>query len=1295
MDSSSFCRGDFTINFSDSSLANGTTAITEWKWSFGDGQELVANNNNDVAHDYHQTSTYKKYTPTLTVTDELGCSDSYKLEAFSFSPRASFYSYDTLRCGAFSIRFYNNSSAMVSNSNQYKWIYGDNEVGFGFSSSHNHTYSDTGKFTVKLVVTDDGGCMDSISRSNYIKLVRPVADFDIGSDTSKCVGTFSLPLVSTSTYSSSYVWDFGDTETSSTNNVEVSHFYKQAGKYDVRLIATGLNGCKDTITKPLKIKGPVGVLDIEDDYLCVGEPLITKIIGSNIAGYFWDFGDLSSTSDLSSSDSVNHYYQKSGKYLPNVILVSPESCQITLSAPDSIVIDSISAGPDANIECGDTHTNLTAISGLNFNDNYYWEGPSGVNYLPSNEVLSTAVDIPGYYILKAKGEKCGMTDTLEVTTSGIVPDADAGLDVKLDCISENASLTGSTTTADTKFKWEAPAGEVFNPNDSSATLTVRTAGKYVLTVTQKFCTTTDTVEVIECSLNPTDTLFKICADVAGTPATFSQYDLSVFESHVIGGVTSTVSWFADSSFEFPVINPSAITLQDSTEYFAKITSLDGLEIGRAKAEIIIHDYVEVDFSPIPATCELADTIQIEDAFPLGGQFSGTNVTTDGRFAPPEMEGVYPIKYEFTSVDGCRDTLMRSATVIDMPDAPIVEDTVRYCQAVVDLPLFQATAYVGNTLLWYTKDTVSLPSEPTLYRQVVTDSFYVTQKNSLCESVGSLITVIVDTTPVAPQPFPINEVCEGFEDTLYVKGFENSAFSWSIDNGISVVTQNSLQDSIHFTAGNSEISGTVFETTIEGCTGATTQFTIPVDLHPTQALVSGGLTDTLIYCITFDSKVLTGNNPLIGVGHWNVLKNTGSALIEVLNAVSPINEFTTMQDTLVAEWITENGVCPSTKATITILPEQAFYPEVTLDDLLPICEQNNIEFNAHPGIAAGDAPTYIFYNSKGELLSNTGLIPSMDLYATTDTTVFVKMVSNYQCLYKDTAVSNSVFLDVIKKPYANIQVTDSIICESNGPIQIWSDDNDEDSMYEWFFQNQLLDQGDSPLSFSLTIPQESGKYVLKVSNDYCPSALDSINIRIYEQVVTSFPQEVIDITYANGNSIQLPLEVEELNYDTVSTIVWDEDRYLGYYSISPRFFMGYIRDTSIQRPHYLAQNENINTTYTATVYTGPVNLGCESSSTVTVQNYMPAIVPNAFSPNGDGLNDTWIIHGLPKYPNTTIKVFNRWGNTLFEDHDGYQSPWDGTSNGVKVPIGTYYYVIDFLGSSDGSDFSDSGWLLIIE
>ncbi len=67
------------------------------------------------------------------------------------------------------------------------------------------------------------------------------------------------------------------------------------------------------------------------------------------------------------------------------------------------------------------------------------------------------------------------------------------------------------------------------------------------------------------------------------------------------------------------------------------------------------------------------------------------------------------------------------------------------------------------------------------------------------------------------------------------------------------------------------------------------------------------------------------------------------------------------------------------------------------------------------------------------------------------------------------------------------------------------------------------------------------------------------------------------------------------------------------------------------------------------------------------------IPNAFTPNGDGINDTWIIENIYMYPEAYINVFNRWGQQIFEAK-GSDGPWDGTYSGKFVSTGTYLYVI---------------------
>ena len=85
-------------------------------------------------------------------------------------------------------------------------------------------------------------------------------------------------------------------------------------------------------------------------------------------------------------------------------------------------------------------------------------------------------------------------------------------------------------------------------------------------------------------------------------------------------------------------------------------------------------------------------------------------------------------------------------------------------------------------------------------------------------------------------------------------------------------------------------------------------------------------------------------------------------------------------------------------------------------------------------------------------------------------------------------------------------------------------------------------------------------------------------------------------------------------------------------------------------------------------------GCTASDEVVVKVLKSPVIPNAFSPNGDGVHDRWVIEFLESYPNATVEVFNRYGQKVFESK-GYAKPWDGTVNGKVLPIGTYYYLVD--------------------
>ena len=87
-----------------------------------------------------------------------------------------------------------------------------------------------------------------------------------------------------------------------------------------------------------------------------------------------------------------------------------------------------------------------------------------------------------------------------------------------------------------------------------------------------------------------------------------------------------------------------------------------------------------------------------------------------------------------------------------------------------------------------------------------------------------------------------------------------------------------------------------------------------------------------------------------------------------------------------------------------------------------------------------------------------------------------------------------------------------------------------------------------------------------------------------------------------------------------------------------------------------------------------DMGCDEAE-VTI-HYMcdDVIIFNGFSPNNDNVNDAFTIHGLERYPNHSIQVFNRWGSKVFDATD-YQNDWKGTNAANDLPDGTYFYLFN--------------------
>ena len=366
------------VYFEDESTPDPVHSIQTWIWSYGDGQSDSLKS----PPFQHAYTTAANYAVKLQVVDSKGCIDSVvkRNSIIISSPKAAFYSVDSLSCANQSIRFTNLSTGPLL---QYKWDFGD-----GQSSTINnpvHQYNLQGDYNIRLLVIDQYGCKDSAQKNNYISVHNPVAQFSISDSVSTCP-----PLVvnfsNQSQHFISYEWDFGDGTKSALQNP--IHFYTYPGTYHPKLKVMSNGGCTDTLTKNVIVRGPQGSFIYDSEPACI--PKQVKFVAStkDEVIFIWDFNDGETVTAVDSL--VMHMYTRMGDYLPKMILKDPQGCQVPIVGKDTIHLYGVNAkfGLSRQIVCDSGLVEFRDSSVSNdLITNYHWsfgDGGSSILKNPSH-----------------------------------------------------------------------------------------------------------------------------------------------------------------------------------------------------------------------------------------------------------------------------------------------------------------------------------------------------------------------------------------------------------------------------------------------------------------------------------------------------------------------------------------------------------------------------------------------------------------------------------------------------------------------------------------------------------------------------------------------------------------------------------------------------------------------------------------------------------------------------------------------------------------------------------------------
>lgn len=361
-------------------------------------------------------------------------------------------------------------------------------------------------------------------------------------------------------------------------------------------------------------------------------------------------------------------------------------------------------------------------------------------------------------------------------------------------------------------------------------------------------------------------------------------------------------------------------------------------------------------------------------------------------------------------------------------------------------------------------------------------------------------------------------------------------------------------------------------------------------------------------------------PIVNLGSDTLLCGSGSI---ILDAGNPGSKYL---------WNTGDST-----QTITISVSDTIYVEVT--DSTGCTGTDTIVVTFHPipvvnfGPDTGKCDDFILLNA-----GNTGSTYSWNTGESTQI-IAASFSGNYIVIVSDSfgcTGSDTIFATIYANPIVNLgndieQCTGTVILDAGNP----------NLSYLW-------NTGDT----SQKITVVSGTFSVSVTNPFGCVGYDTIIVRI--DTIPSEPQEIVGNNYVCPNSTGNVYSASPVSGAT--SYLWAVPA--GWSIVSGQ------GTTSIT-----VNTGNSSGNISLTAYNGT----CSSSSISKIVNMLlndgQVQIPTMYSPNGDDINDKWVMQNIEKYADNELFIYNRWGNEIYAKK-GYRNEWDGQG----VNEGTYYYIL---------------------
>ncbi|TCJ17727.1 PKD domain-containing protein [Flaviaesturariibacter flavus] len=1256
------CRDTGLITFSNLSTVSGGGTMT-YAWDFNDANATPPSNPNtsnvaEPTHDFRPGT----YNVKLTTTAASGCiGDTTILVTIYVKPKAVFGPVTPV-CENVT------TPVSVANGSVTNGVNGTGRYGGAFTDAagnFNAAQAGPGNHTVWFVFTSAlGNCTDSVTQVVTVK-PRPHPNFTVPgmgcmedsnvlfTNTSSIIG--NIPMT--------YSWNFGDVNATAANPntstaVNPTHIFRTA-TYTVQLSAAASNGCQGdtsiTLSFTLKPLLTYGTLNA----VCVNQSApVSVALGQNTnnvpgTGVYRGPG-------TDAAGNFNPAAAGPGQHTIWYVYSTAGTCKDSVSQT-ILVYDR--PHPNFTFPAGclpvDGHiqfTNATTI-GDGQSMTYGWDF-NDPNAGAGNPNTSTAINPThnyrntGAYNIKLTATSANgcVADTTINTTLSVLPQLSYA---SLPAVCENAApVSVAAASVLNNVTGNGTYGGGVAGLDAAGMFNPALAGPGTHTIKYYFTSTGNCVDSISQTIvvhpkpRPNFT-FPNGTCMPDGSVTFTN------TSTIFGGTAMTYAW----DFGHPASgSANTSNQQNPTHVFDDATfaiKLTATSVDGCTADTTINATFSVkpalNYPALAAVCENVagmvpvNTATVTNNLSGNGVYSGTATDAAGNFNPAVAgPGQHIITYTFTTASGC-STSVQSPIVVKPRPHPNFTFPAGGCLDTGRVQLTNVTPALGsNTFTWSwdfndVGSDASNPNTSTLQDPVHTFgngtfNIKLTANASNNCSADTTIAVTFSLKPKLAFATPA-AVCASVPGTVSVAGASvtNGVGGQGVYSGTGVDALGNFNPSV---AGAGTHNITYTFTSTAGCVKDTT---VQIVVHPKPNALFSVTPDICIdklATVTDASVVASGS-----ITTW---------IWDLANGQTPTNTngapFTTGYssagvDTIKLTVVSDKG-CYSDpyKKNLTVHP----LPVVNFNAPASVCLPGGpAAFTSTSTVGDNSTLTYQWNFGDSSPLASGGSVTHV--YADSNAyNVTLTATSAYGCV-KDTMKVLSAFFN---KPTANFSVNKAELCQ--GEVNEFTDLSTASGSTIvrrlWTFGNGDTDTTATPD----IVYAKPGTYMVKlqVTNGVGCTADTTRQVVVHLQPkIDAGPSFVVPV----GTAVRFNPTVNSSNLQ----FTWTPGQGLS--------------NANMLRPTITANGNGI---YYLTA-TG--DGGCTATDSLTVLILHPVKIPNAFSPNGDGIHDTWAIDNLKDYPGATVEVFNRYGQKVFHSN-GYSTPWDGRFNGSVLPFATYYYVI---------------------